>query len=362
MKQYSEIGKLIKEGKTSNEIREQIIEFPYNPSVEYFMQLGYKKSTAKKYRRKLEKNNEKLEAEEFEFIISTNANSKKVILDTCALGYKRTINLVENAEEVTVLLATIREMDTHKDMKKAIETGNTYFAENMRRYSKKFLLEDKYRLVPFDGIKKNNYHDDIIIQYLLITPVKDRPTILTADANLADKAKCHGLEYILYNPKIFILKIPKDNNKKNQETKHEMEKTVQETSKITPEQKFQDKDEAKQLEKKKEQRSDKIVINGVVVQVKEENVKIKKYNNTAIVMQLMENGKYEEVFGDDIISTAKKFVILVSKRKTSSIDMTRVKIENATITEETDQYFYLNEIYAEQWITEEIAEIAKDLF
>ena len=160
--------------------------------------------------------------------------------------------------------------------------------------------------------------------------------------------------------KFLYMKIPKDNNKKNQETKHEMEKTVQETSKIT--QKFHNKDEAKQLEKKKEQRSDKIVINGVVLQVKEENVKIKKYNNTAIVMQLMENGKYEEVFGDDIISTAKKFVILVSKRKTSSIDMTRVKIENATITEETDQYFYLNEIYAEQWITEEIAEIAKDLF
>ena len=120
---------------------------------------------------------------------------------------KEKVNLLENAEEVTVLLATIREMDTHKDMKQAIETGNTYFAENMRRYSKKFLLEDKYRLVPFDGIKKNNYHDDIIIQYLLITPVKDRPTILTADANLADKAKCHGLEYILYNPKNFILKI-----------------------------------------------------------------------------------------------------------------------------------------------------------
>lgn len=41
MKKYSELGNLIKGGKTSPEIRLEIKGFPFNPSLEYFMRLGY---------------------------------------------------------------------------------------------------------------------------------------------------------------------------------------------------------------------------------------------------------------------------------------------------------------------------------
>ena len=39
--QYTEIGKLIKEGKTSQQIRKRIRGFPYNPSIEYFIVSEY---------------------------------------------------------------------------------------------------------------------------------------------------------------------------------------------------------------------------------------------------------------------------------------------------------------------------------
>lgn len=358
MKEYSEIGRLIEEGKTSTEIRSIIRGFPFNPSVAYFMRLGYEESTAKEYRRMLEKNDEKLEKEEFEFIFSKDANPKKLILDTCALGYKKTIELIEEAEDVTVLLATIREMDTKKDIKKATETGKIYLAEKIRFYSKKFLVEEKYRMVPFDGINKDDYHDDIVIQYLMIMPVKDRPTILTSDANLAVKAKCYGLEYILYNPETLVLKRPNNVAEKNKKTIQK--ELVTEPKEKTLPVKKEKSEESKQLEKPKD---DKIVVNGIELQKKAGQVCVKKYNKTAIIMQLMDDGKYQEVLCDvKTMLMTEEIVIIAPTKKISSIYISRIQIKDGNMTEETKQYFYLNEIYIEKWISEEIAEKVKTLF
>ena len=358
MKKYSELGNLIKGGKTSPEIRLEIKGFPFNPSLEYFMRLGYTEKTARKYMRMLRKNDENLEKEEFEFIFSENADPKKIILDTCALGFMKTMDLLERAEEVTVLLATLREMDTQKNKKQVEEEQRAYFVENIRFYSKKFLLEEKYKLVPFDGIKKDNYHDNIIIQYLWTMHAKDRPTILTVDAILADKAKCYGLEYILYNPEPFVLTRQNNTAQKKQEN-------VQETSKIEPEQKLPNKnmekmEVSKQLEKKREQNYDKISVSGVVLQLKEEKVNVKRYNDTTIVMQLMENGKYQEVFSGMVMT--KEIVVISPTKKVRSIYISRVQIKDGYMSEETKQYFYLNEIYIEEWIPEEIEKVVKDLF
>lgn len=61
------------------------------------------------------------------------------------------------------------------------------------------MLQDntKYRLVPWKWTN-TGYTDYIILDYLENLPINERPTLLTADQNLALKAKCLGFEYILF--------------------------------------------------------------------------------------------------------------------------------------------------------------------
>lgn len=385
--QYSEIEKLIKGGKTSSEIRLIIKEFPMNPSVQYFMQLGYKESTAKKYRQMLKENDEKTEEQTFEFIVSKNANFQNIIVDTCAFGYKKTVQMIEEAKEVTVLLATIREMDTKKDIKKAIKTHTTYLAENIRLYSKKFLIEDKYRLVPFDGIKKDNYHDDVIIQYLMIMPITDRPAILTVDANLADKAKCYGLEYILYNPETFVLKNPKKVENNDKSFRMKQEQTLSDKGEETNQNRSLSKKETEPLDKKvkdkqipqlsdetlkaqktlqiyeekKKTEKEKIVFNGVEVLMNGKKFRVRKYNGNAIIMRRV-NGKYQEVIGESQTLKTVDIIIIAPTKKFSSIFINKIQIKDRNMVEEKKQYFYLNEIYIDDWIEEEVKDKIRKLF
>ena len=353
---YSRIGELIKRGKTSPEIRREINGFPFRPTIKYFMQLGCKESIAREYKQRLEKNDEKLEEEEFEFISSGNADSENIIIDTCALAHEKTIEVIEKAKEVTVLLATIKEMDAKKDIDKVIKTeGNAFLAENIRLYSKKFLLEDKYKMVPFDGIKKDDYHDDKIIQYLMMMSVKDRPTILTVDADLCDKAKCFGLEYILYNPDKFVLERP---NKKTQNFKSSDKKENKQNSKPQVKELTENKESKKT---KGRNQDDRLITGGVEIQLEGQKIQLKKYNKTAVIMYLDIGGKYQEIYSDNELLETKNLIIIRTTKEPTSMWISKIEIRDGNITEEKKQYFYLNEVYLEN-LPEEVEEVARREF
>lgn len=194
--QKHEIGSFINNGMTSQEIQERIKDFPYNPSIEYFVNLGYSQSTARLYRARLNKNNScsaKLGSQNGSFVISPKADKSNIILDTSALKSEETVDILENASSVTILYPTIKEFDT---LNKS-ENGSAYFKFMIREQTRKILFSNtsKYRLVPF-GHKVNCYTDELILDYLFNLPVSERPTLLTCDHNLALRAKCLGFEYI----------------------------------------------------------------------------------------------------------------------------------------------------------------------
>lgn len=210
------LGSIILRGGTSEEIRKEFPKFPINPTQQYFCELGYKISTAKRYLRILRKSNEKenkdketnkqkickssKETSQNEpktlIINSENADFTNLLIDTCVLEYEETIQLIEKAKKVTFIYSTIEEMDKVNG-----KSPNIKLKKSIRQYYHKILedTDNKYRVSTFSGSNDESYPDNTLIQYLLILPLQERPTLLTADKNLAVKAKAWNLQYILFD-------------------------------------------------------------------------------------------------------------------------------------------------------------------
>lgn len=219
----SKLGTLIREGRTSREIKEVFRDFTL--SIDYFTKQGYKESTAKRYLERIRKNDKnkngndkkasklkkaqeihKVTGNQVKYLwASPNANFDQILLDTSALGWKTTLEVIKNAKEVIILEAVMEEMDK----KKQCSSGNPQaqaLAKNVRAYSKKILVDttNKYQMVPFKG-EKGEYCDNVIIQYMSFLPRSSRVTLLASDLLLASKAKMHGYEYIVYSHAGFTL-------------------------------------------------------------------------------------------------------------------------------------------------------------
>lgn len=209
----SKLGRLISQGKTSKEIRARIKDFPVNPTAEYFTSLGYKSSTAKTYMSKLKKNGEvrkqqpiialkeqnkiRKNADEKNFIKSKNADENNLLLDTCALKSELCVSIIEESENVNALLVTIDEFDSIIQRYKFGEKFDEDFIYNIIKFSRKFLEDKRYVLASYE-YNETKYVDKVIINYVLSLPIEKRPTLITADIRLAARAKCCGIEYILY--------------------------------------------------------------------------------------------------------------------------------------------------------------------
>lgn len=195
MRPKHEVGSLIRKGLNSEEIRKRVKDFPDNPDIQYFINLGYKTSTAKSYRILIRKNNsEKKASNETSLIASKNADKNHLLLDTSALTSSGTVDIIESASSVTILYSVIEEFDTAPKK----ETASPYFKKMVKQKTKSILSQNdsKYKLVPF-GRNINKYTDEILLDYLFSLPFSERPTLLTCDTNLALKAKCLSLDFIL---------------------------------------------------------------------------------------------------------------------------------------------------------------------
>lgn len=218
------IGHIILKGGTIEDIQKEVSNFPLQPTIEYFIELGYAESTAKQYLRYLRKNakhdvEKNLSTENSAYvpktvsqpsntvetdasiIKSSYANCDNLLVDTCALAYKECLDLIEDAKQVTFIYSTLEEMDkksTLKGQKKLSSCQKQLLAKNIREYNSKILLfPDKFMLSRFSGYDNETYVDNILLQYLSILPKQIRPTLLTADKNLAAKARSFDFDYIV---------------------------------------------------------------------------------------------------------------------------------------------------------------------
>ncbi len=374
------IKSLIINGKSTKEIRKVIDDFPENVTTEYFESLGFENPEAIKLKWKLRKNNqqenERIEVGEArrkllkskKYIFSYNANPNFILLDTSSLANGK--NIINNAKKVIVINSIMKEMNKvvskrRKNVKKAICF-----------YRKEIVAKDKYKIIANKKEINSNYCDDSILEFLDgISEDEEKPTLLTADIELAERAKSYGFEYIL-----IVNNNTSNKAKKKEETlEHiasiEEEKIFKEEQPINTENENLIKNEICEEENSDENESFEVLpknktfqFYGATFKVKNEEIFIKKFNPHAKVF-ISATNKITEVTEVTEINTKKivkisefdNIVVLARRQKNRDVKGTKIVIVDGEIQCEEEIYTFLNEIYLSRMLPEKLQDEAKKL-
>lgn len=342
----SEVGVLIRKEKlTTNEIRQRLEGIPDVITLEYLMEIGYKKSTAQYYLSLLKKNegdrvednirtkpkydeiqnkdnSAKVSKDDFtetytengRFYISENANFDNILLDTSALNSQDTIDVIEKSNRVTVLLATVNEIN--RLMKPSnLKLDKKKLIYNINKYCLKMLEDNnKFILVPFKENKDEaDAIDNALLNYLEIQPSKIRQTLITADKNLALRAKCLGFDFIYFHPNE---ENSKTKNKNNNKSNSDDIKTIQSKTNQANQTNHANQADKKQDNKKAEIKSHLFLKDaGVIVSRNNENICIRNNNQKKYIFYYSE-GKCLEIVGNkDILEEKLDYIVIVSRLK-----------------------------------------------
>ncbi len=374
------IKSLILNGKSTKEIRKVIDDFPENVTTEYFESLGFENPEAIKLKWKIRKNNqqenERIEVGEArrkllkskKYIFSYNANPNFILLDTSSLANGK--NIINNAKKVIVINSIMKEMNKvvskrRKNVKKAICF-----------YRKEIVAKDKYKIIANKKEINSNYCDDSILEFLDgISEDEEKPTLLTADIELAERAKSYGFEYIL-----IVNNNTSNKAKKKEETlEHiasiEEEKIFKEEQPINTENENLIKNEICEEENSDENESFEVLpknktfqFYGATFKVKNEEIFIKKFNPHAKVF-ISATNKITEVTEVTEINTKKivkisefdNIVVLARRQKNRDVKGTKIVIVDGEIQCEEEIYTFLNEIYLSRMLPEKLQDEAKKL-
>lgn len=371
------IKSLILNGKSTKEIRKVIDDFPENVTTEYFESLGFENPEAIKLKWKLRKNNqqenERIEVGEArrkllkskKYIFSYNANPNFILLDTSSLANGK--NIINNAKKVIVINSIMKEMNKvvskrRKNVKKAICF-----------YRKEIVAKDKYKIIANKKEINSNYCDDSILEFLDgISEDEEKPTLLTADIELAERAKSYGFEYIL-----IVNNNTSNKAKKKEETlEHiasiEEEKIFKEEQTINTENENSIKNEICEEENYDENESFEVLpknktfqFYGATFKVKNEEIFIKKFNPHAKVF-ISATNKITEVTEINTkkivkISEFDNIVVLARSQKNRDIKGTKIVIVDGEIQYDEEIYTFLNDIYLSKMLPEELQNEAKKL-
>lgn len=128
-----------------------------------------------------------------DYIVSENADVNNILIDTCAIN-KRGLNIIERSRKVSVLYATLEEIEKKKFEIKRKNNANKFLV-NLSKCLNLILQNPNFKVILVEN-KENEYVDDVVLRYLKHIPKRKRPTLLTADKLLAAKAKGMNIEYI----------------------------------------------------------------------------------------------------------------------------------------------------------------------
>ena len=371
------IKSLILNGKSTKEIRKVIDDFPENVTTEYFESLGFENPEAIKLKWKLRKNNqqenERIEVGEArrkllkskKYIFSYNANPNFILLDTSSLANGK--NIINNAKKVIVINSIMKEMNKvvskrRKNVKKAICF-----------YRKEIVAKDKYKIIANKKEINSNYCDDSILEFLDgISEDEEKPTLLTADIELAERAKSYGFEYILIVNNNTSNKAKKKEKTLDHIVSIEEEKIVKEEQTINTENENSIKNEICEEENYDENESFEVLpknktfqFYGATFKVKNEEIFIKKFNPHAKVF-ISATNKMTEVTERKTkkivkISDFDNIVVLAKRQKNKEVQGVKIIIVNGEIKCNEEIYEFLDEIYISTILPEELQNEAKKL-
>lgn len=381
------IKSLILNGKSTKEIRKVIDDFPENVTTEYFESLGFENPEAIKLKWKLKKNNqqenEMIEAGEARrqllksksYIFSYNANPNFVLVDTCAFQFEKGLEIIDNAKKVIIINSIMKEMNkvlAKKIQKKQRNEKERKLVENISFYKREIVAKDKYKLIANKEAINSSYCDDRILEFLDDIFKEEKPTLLTADVELAERAKSYEFEYILIVNNNTSNKAKKKEKTLDHIVSIEEEKIVEEEQTINTE-----KENLIENEICEEENSDKIEsfkilpsnkkfqFYGVTFKVKNGEIFIKKFNPHAKVF-ISATNKMTEVTERKTkkivkISDFDNIVVLAKRQKNRDVKGTKIVIVDGEIQYEEEIYTFLNEIYLSRMLPEKLQDEAKKL-
>ena len=381
------IKSLILNGKSTKEIRKVIDDFPENVTTEYFESLGFENPEAIKLKWKLKKNNqqenEMIEAGEARrqllksksYIFSYNANPKFVLVDSCAFQFEKGLEIIDNAKKVIIINSIMKEMNkvlAKKIQKKQRNEKEKKLVENISFYKREIVAKDKYKLIANKEAINSSYCDDRILEFLNDIFKEEKPTLLTADVELAERAKSYEFEYILIVNNNTSNKAKKKEKTLDHIVSIEEEKIVKEEQTINTEKENLIENDICEEEKSDKFESFKILPNnktfqfyGVTFKVKNEEIFIKKFNPHAKVF-ISATNKMTEVTERKTkkivkISDFDNIVVLAKRQKNKEVQGVKIIIVNGEIKCNEEIYEFLDEIYISTILPEELQEEAKEL-
>ena len=378
------IERLIRTGKTTAEIQSEIIEFPDDVTTEYLQKIGFEETQAIKLKWKLRQNDRIRENEiraekgrrelskEGGYKFSANANPDYILMDTCAMLKKEGRVIISKSSKVVVIESVLREiekilMETERKKKKSpIDCANI---STIKSFKGKMVRKAKFKPV-LDSPKANmNYCDDKILYYLENLSPEKRPTLLTADANLASRSKAYGFDYIF---------IKGSNSKKSEVAeKEETQKVEEDESEKAPqlienlelqeeEQLIEATEPMEEVlttenEKKEKPRTVKNVINGIRFMITGEQITVTGFNKKARTYfitgkraKLARRNETKQIESFDFI------IMLIRQKSNREVRLRKISIVNSKIEVEEEIIKFINEIYQFD-LPQEIQEEARKL-
>ena len=371
------IERFIRTGKTTAEIQSEIIEFPDYITTEYLEKLGFEEIDAIKLKWKLRQNDRIREAEikaakgrrillkEGGYQFSPNADPYYILLDTSALLTKRGRDVIRKSKKDIILEATIQEIDNvfietlRKNKKDLMDNANI---KTISEYKRTIFNQSKFKKRHIEC--EDKYCDTKILYYINSVALERRPTLLTADYNLASRADAYGFEYI------FVYKTKGEKSKKQSTEVQESDIKVQSTevqendikAQSTEVQESDNKSKSAEIEgraNKNQQTNSKEVIHGIKFEVKYNKITVNGCNKRA---------KTFFVKGTDSTLSRKKderkienidlIIMLLRQRGNREVRIIKIKIVNNQIKTDEEIIKFVNEIYQSK-VPEEIEEEAR---
>ena len=259
-----------------------------------------------------------------------------------------------------------------KKKKKKRNEKEKKLVENISFYKREIVAKDKYKLIANKEAINSSYCDDRILEFLNDIFKEEKPTLLTADVELAERAKSYEFEYILIVNNNTSNKAKKKEKTLDHIVSIEEEKIVKEEQTINTEKENLIENDICEEEKSDKFESFKILPNnktfqfyGVTFKVKNEEIFIKKFNPHAKVF-ISATNKMTEVTERKTkkivkISDFDNIVVLAKRQKNKEVQGVKIIIVNGEIKCNEEIYEFLDEIYISTILPEELQEEAKEL-
>lgn len=355
------IERLIRTGKTSAEIQSEIIEFPDDVTTEYLQKIGFEETQAIKLKWKLRQNDRISEQEMTAgkrrkellkiggYKFSANANPDCVLMDTCAMLKKEGRDLISKSSKVIVIESVLREiekvlMETERKNKKS-PTDYTKIS-TIKIYKSKMARKSKFKPVLDRPNAEMNYCDDKILCYLESLSPEKRPTLLTADANLASRAEAYGFDYI------FI----KGSNSKKAEVAE-----TEETQKVEEEQLMEVTEPMEEVLTTEKPKTVKNIINGIRFMITGEQVIVTGFNKKARTYFITgKRAKLARRNETKQIESFESIVMLLRQKGNRELRIRKISVVNSEFKIDEEIIKFVNEIYKFD-LPEEIQEEARKM-